>query len=136
MEARWREGLHLVYDGLAETKDIDQVMTDSFGMRYAFMGPFETFLLAGGMGGMRHFLAHLGPHLESPWASLKAPPLTAELVEKIVEQTDAQLAGRSVADLCNWRDRYLVDLLALKAKNEAFLKDNPQGVTCHLQKRE
>jgi len=118
MEALWRESLHLVNDGMAETKDIDQVMTDSFGMRYAFMGPFETFLLAGGKGGMRHFLDHFGPHLEAPWTSLKAPALTQDLIDKICVQTDAQLGARSIRDLCNRRDQYLVDLLALKEKND------------------
>lgn len=34
----WR----LVGDGVLDVKDIDSVMTDGLGMRYAFLGPLET----------------------------------------------------------------------------------------------
>lgn len=34
----WR----LINDGVLDVKDIDSVMSDGLGMRYAFLGPMET----------------------------------------------------------------------------------------------
>lgn len=43
----WR----LVADGILDVKDIDSVMSDGLGMRYAFLGALETaHLNAEGMG--------------------------------------------------------------------------------------
>ena len=54
MEALWRESLHIVNDGIATTEEVDKAFTHAAGLRYAQYGPFMTFHLAGGEGGMRH----------------------------------------------------------------------------------
>jgi len=33
---------HLVNDGILNVKDVDTVMSEGLGMRYAFLGPLET----------------------------------------------------------------------------------------------
>jgi len=33
---------HLVNDGVLNVKDVDTVMSEGLGMRYAFLGPLET----------------------------------------------------------------------------------------------
>lgn len=33
---------HLVNDGILDVKDVDTVMSEGLGMRYAFLGPLET----------------------------------------------------------------------------------------------
>lgn len=38
MNEVWR----LVADGILNVHDIDSIMSDGLGMRYAFLGPFET----------------------------------------------------------------------------------------------
>ena len=58
MEALWREALWLVKDGIASTEQIDEIITHGFGLRWAQMGLFETFRIAGGESGMKHFLEH------------------------------------------------------------------------------
>ena len=55
-EALWREGLHIINDGYASTKDLDEAITYGPGMRWALMGTFLTFHLAGGEMGMKHML--------------------------------------------------------------------------------
>ncbi|MDR1977962.1 MAG: 3-hydroxyacyl-CoA dehydrogenase family protein [Synergistaceae bacterium] len=42
-----REALHLVENGYASVKDVDDVMKYGLGMRYACIGPFETVDLGG-----------------------------------------------------------------------------------------
>ncbi len=116
LEAVWREALHLVNDGLATVEEIDTAMTYAPALRWAIMGPFMTYHLAGGEGGMRHFLDHFGPALDLPWSYMAAPELTPELRDQIVAGCERMAAGRSVADIALERDECLVALLeALEA---------------------
>ena len=64
LEAVWREALWLVNDGVATTQEIDDIMTHGFGLRWAQMGLFETYRVAGGSGGFRHFISQFGPALD------------------------------------------------------------------------
>ena len=66
-EAVWREALHLVNDGVASTKDIDDAIVFGPGLRWAIMGVCLTFHLAGGEQGMKHMLEQFGPALKLPW---------------------------------------------------------------------
>ena len=110
-EAMWREILHMVKDGIATTDEIDRAITYGPGLRWAGMGTCLTFHLAGGEGGMRHMLEHFGPALELPWTHLKAPALTSELIDNMASGCEAQAAGRSVRELEQQRDAYLVAVL-------------------------
>src|SRR5699024_2717751 len=53
MEAIWREGLHIVNDGVATTEEVDASIIYSPGLRWALMGPFMTLHMGGGPEGMR-----------------------------------------------------------------------------------
>ena len=121
LEALWREALWLVKDGVATTGQIDDIITHSFGLRWAQKGLFETYRVAGGQAGMKHFLEQFGPCLEWPWTKLMdVPDLDEALIDRIVEQSDEQAAGRTVMQLENERDRNLVALLkALRAEDAA-----------------
>jgi carnitine 3-dehydrogenase len=104
MEAMWREALHMINDGVADTAEIDDAVRFGCGLRWSFMGSFLTFTLAGGDAGMRHFMAQFGPALKLPWTHLQAPELSDELLDRIVDGTERQLAGRSIAALERYRD--------------------------------
>ncbi|MDX3925023.1 MAG: carnitine 3-dehydrogenase [Shinella sp.] len=119
LEALWREALWLIQDDICDTETLDDVMRYSFGMRWAQMGLFETYRIAGGEAGMRHFLAQFGPCLKWPWTKFTdVVDLDDALVEKIGAQSDAQAAGRSIRELERIRDENLVGIMhALKASN-------------------
>jgi carnitine 3-dehydrogenase len=118
-EALWREALHMVAEGEATVAEIDAAIRDGPGLRWALMGPCETFHLASGEGGMAAMLDHFGPCLEEPWTRLVAPKLTAELRDRMVEGCNSASKGRSVADLVRLRDARLVAILkALQASEE------------------
>lgn len=121
LEAVWRESLWLVKDGIATTAEIDDAIRLGFGLRWAQMGLFETYRIAGGEGGMAHFLAQFGPALAWPWTKLMdVPDLDAELIARIASQSDAQSGDRSIPELEQLRDDNLVALLrALKARKAA-----------------
>jgi len=63
--ALWREAVHLVAEGVASVADVDAAISEGPGLRWALMGPHTTFHLAGGEGGMAHFLHHLLPAVTS-----------------------------------------------------------------------
>jgi carnitine 3-dehydrogenase len=112
-EALWREALHMVAAGEATVQQLDDSITAGPGLRWALMGPLLTFHLAGGPGGMAHMLDHFGPALLEPWTRLDAPELTSELRDRVVAGVEEEAGGRSVAELAQARDAFLVDLLLL-----------------------
>ena len=107
-EALWREILHLVNDGVATTGELDESIVYGPGLRWAAMGTNLIYHLAGGETGMRHMLRQFGPCLKWPWTKLEAPELTEALIDRMVEGTQAQAAGRSIRELERLRDDYLV----------------------------
>ncbi len=119
LEAVWREALWLVKDGVATTEEIDEAIRMGFGIRWAQMGLFETYRVAGGEAGMRHFMAQFGPCLKWPWTKLMdVPEFTDELVDMIAEQSDAQSGRHSIRELERIRDNNLVSMMrALKAQD-------------------
>ena len=117
-EALWREGLHIINEGYATTKDLDRAIEDGPGLRWSLMGTFITFHLAGGRAGMKHMLKQFGPALKLPWTKLKAPNLSKKLSTRIINGTREQAKGKSVARLSNIRDEYLVELQKLRKKYE------------------
>jgi carnitine 3-dehydrogenase len=119
LEAVWREALWLIKDGIATTEEIDNAIRYGFGLRWAQMGLFETYRIAGGEAGMRHFIEQFGPCLSWPWTKLMdVPELTDELIDTIAGQSDAQSGHNSSRDLERIRDNNLVTILrGLKAQD-------------------
>jgi carnitine 3-dehydrogenase len=119
LEAVLREALWLVKDGIATTEEIDEAIRMGFGLRWGQMGLFETYRVAGGEAGMKHFMAQFGPCLQWPWTKLTdVPEFTEELVDLIAGQSDAQSGHHSIRDLERIRDGNLVGFLrALKDRN-------------------
>ena len=119
LEAIWRESLWLIKDGITTTKELDDIVRFGFGLRYAQMGVFETYRVAGGEAGMRHFLAQFGPCLTWPWTKLMdVPEYNDELVDLIAGQSDAQSGHYSIRELERIRDDNLVAIQqALKAND-------------------
>ncbi len=119
LEALWREALWLVHDGIATTGEIDDAIRYGAGLRWAQMGTFLTYRIAGGAKGMRHFMAQFGPALQWPWSKLTdVPELTDELLDTICAQSDDQAGGLTVAELERIRDDNLIAVLqALRSRD-------------------
>jgi carnitine 3-dehydrogenase len=112
LEALWREALWLVHDGVATVAEVDDAIRFGPGLRWAMMGTFLTYRMAGGDGGFDHFIQQFGPALALPWTKLvDVPELDASFVELLARQSDAQADGQSTADLERRRDDCLVGIL-------------------------
>jgi carnitine 3-dehydrogenase len=112
LEALWREALWLVADDVATVQEVDDAIRYGPGLRWAAMGTFLTYRLAGGEAGMRHFLSQFGPALKLPWTHLTdVPELDQALLDKLVVQSDAQAGDLSADQLAELRDDCLVAVL-------------------------
>lgn len=108
--ALWREALYLLQEGVASVEDIDRAVTAGPGLRWAIQGPFLTYHLGGGRGGIHHYLEHLGPSQQYRWASLGEPVMDEALKQRVVEGVDAATHGQALEQLFAQRDARLVAL--------------------------
>jgi carnitine 3-dehydrogenase len=108
--ALYREAIHLALEDVASIEDIDAAIAYGPGLRWAIMGPHMLHHLAGGEGGLRHLLEHIGPGLETWWNDLGRPDLTPEVIDRLVAAFEASNA-RTVQDLAAERDALLIALL-------------------------
>ncbi|MFN0262791.1 3-hydroxyacyl-CoA dehydrogenase NAD-binding domain-containing protein [Tepidamorphus sp. 3E244] len=112
LEAVWREALWLIRDGICTVEELDDIMRYSFGLRWAQMGLFQVYRIAGGEAGMRHFMAQFGPALQWPWSKLTdVPEFNDELVDLIASQSDAQSDKWSIRELESIRDENLTAIM-------------------------
>jgi carnitine 3-dehydrogenase len=108
--ALYREAIHLVLENVASIEDVDAAIAYGPGLRWALMGPHVAHHLAGGRGGLRHLLEHIGPGIERWWNDLGRPDLTPAAIDRLVEAF-GQAETRSVRQLEAERDALLVALL-------------------------
>ncbi|PCI88463.1 MAG: 3-hydroxyacyl-CoA dehydrogenase [Hyphomicrobiales bacterium] len=112
--AVWRESIDAVASGQASVADVELAITAALGPRWALMGQFETFDLAGGQGGMANFLGDIGSAIEALWDDAQRPVMTDELKAKIVAETQKLVGEREFADKIKRRDEFLKAVLAAK----------------------
>ena len=119
--AVFREAIHLLESGVASLGDIDKAITDGPGLRWALMGPFLTYHLAGGAGGMAGFMKQFAPMQRKLWGELGTPTLDATLQHAVVEAMQSELDGVAIADLVARRDHSLIAIL--KSRYAAAIAD-------------
>lgn len=119
LESVWREGLWLVNDGICDTETLDDAIRYGFGLRWAQMGLFETYRIAGGEAGMLHFIGQFGPTMDWPLCHMMdVPDLDEALIKRVADQSDAQSGQYSIRELERIRDANLVGMMrALKAND-------------------
>ena len=124
-ESLYRGALHLIDQGVATVAEIDAAVTGGPGLRWAFMGTFLAWHLGGGPGGMRHTIEQFGPALELPWSHMKAPELTDELKQRIVEGCEDESGDRVFSEMERRRDRCLVEIQ--KVLKEHWYSEDEDG---------
>ena len=108
--ALYREAIHLALEGVASIEDIDAAIAYGPGLRWAIMGPHMLHHLAGGEGGLRHLLEHIGPGIETWWNDLGRPDLTPEVIDRLVRMFEAS-NPRPIREIAAERDQLLLGLL-------------------------
>jgi ketoreductase RED1 len=103
--ALFREAVHLVRSGVVDAEELDRVVTGALGPRWATGGPFLSFHLGGGPGGLRHLLEHLGPGMARRWRDLGDPTLDDETVDALSTAAETAYGTDLYAELTEARDR-------------------------------
>ncbi|UPJ71851.1 3-hydroxyacyl-CoA dehydrogenase [Bradyrhizobium sp. 187] len=103
-----RECFKLVEDGIASVEDLDATVSHGLGIRWSFMGPFETIDL-NAPGGVADYAARLGELYRSIASSRDhASGWSADLVKEVERQRRAIVSMDSLNDHATWRDRRLM----------------------------
>jgi L-gulonate 3-dehydrogenase len=105
----------LFEDGYASAEDIDIAIKHGLGLRWSFMGPFETIDL-NAPDGLAGYVRALGPLYESIERSQCEPrPWSAELAAKVHAERRERLPADQIGERAAWRDRRLIALAAHRA---------------------
>lgn len=105
------ECCHLVLDGVLSAADVDTLMSDGLGPRYAWMGPLETAHL--NADGWANYIERYGATISSVSATLKGPA-DWSLAGPMVEQMRDRIPLETLEARREWRNERLVALSALK----------------------
>ncbi|BES94387.1 3-hydroxyacyl-CoA dehydrogenase, NAD Hypothetical protein domain [Nesidiocoris tenuis] len=105
----------LIKRGILSVEDVDKVMSQGLGMRYAFLGPMETAHL--NAEGMEAYYHH---YRESMWNTIQqfdpAEKFEGPTADDIVKQLTEKIPLDKLADKRRWRDNCLTQLSILKNK--------------------
>ncbi|MDX2143992.1 MAG: 3-hydroxyacyl-CoA dehydrogenase [Rhodospirillaceae bacterium] len=110
------EAWALFEEGYASAADIDKTISAGLGLRWSFMGPFETIDLNAPQG-VADYAARLGPLYHGIAKSRTAPkPWSGDLISAIEKERRAVLEADKLDARRQWRDRRLMALMAHKRR--------------------
>ena len=109
------EAMRLYEDGHASADDIDKCVRDGLGLRWSFMGPFETIDL-NAPGGVADYAARYGTLMYEMNRTQVARPWGEALVKKLEAERRRSQPADTLADRQAWRDRRLMALRAHQKK--------------------
>ncbi|WP_413628759.1 3-hydroxyacyl-CoA dehydrogenase [Herbaspirillum frisingense] len=111
------EALNLYENGYATAADLDKVLKDGLGLRWSFMGPFETIDLNAPEGVLDY--ARRYGHTYRDVAKTQAPnEWNSETLERIEAERRAALPADQLGERARWRDNRLMGLIAHKRKQK------------------
>jgi 3-hydroxyacyl-CoA dehydrogenase len=108
-----RESWRLVDEGYVSVDDVDKTIRDGLGLRWAFMGPFETIDL-NAPGGISDYAAIFGTPYHQMMNGVEYKPWDDELISRIETQRRQQMPHEQHAEREAWRDHRLMALVAHK----------------------
>lgn len=112
------EAWRLVADGIMSVADVDRAISSGLGLRWSFMGPFETIDL-NAPGGVADYARRFGP-LYRRIAAERGMDCAWDdaLIDEVERQRRAVLSAEELATRSAWRDRRLMGLMAHKRDAE------------------
>ncbi len=108
------EAMRLVGEGYVSAEDLDKTIRDGLGLRWAFMGPFETIEL-NAPGGIPDYCARYGETLYRTSAEPVTPHVWGkENVDRAVESWGRAPSAEAILKKQRWRDERIAALVAHK----------------------
>ena len=111
------EAMRLYSDGYASSDEIDATIRDGLGLRWAFMGPFETIDL-NAPGGIKDYISRYGPiFVEMAKNQTKIPDWSEEAGKKLELERRKLLGHEELEDRAKKRNQLLKTLRKVKIDN-------------------
>ena len=107
------EAWRLVGEDYVSVEDLDKTVKDGLGLRWAFMGPFETIDL-NAPGGVADYAARYGPKMQGMMADSAPQAWSPSLIARIEAERRAVMPQSQHAAREAWRDRRLMALIKHK----------------------
>lgn len=104
-------------EGVISPSDIDKIVSSGFGLRWAFLGPFEGVDL-NSVGGIREYFERFG-FIFNDMArdlGLQSDVVTPASIALLEDYTRKQLPVEAIDSKIEWRDNAIVTLRMLKAE--------------------
>ena len=109
------EAFRLVAEGYVSPRDLDLTVSHGLGLRWSFMGPFQTVEL-NAPGGIADYCARYAPFFQRIEAEAHGPVWTDATIAAIESHWGEQPSVDDVAERTRWRDARLAALAAHKAE--------------------
>jgi 3-hydroxyacyl-CoA dehydrogenase len=94
-----REAIHLVNEGVVSPHDVDQIVENSMGPRWAVAGPFKSYHAGGGAGGLNSFFDNIGGTIQDCWDDSGKVNMGGEWAEAICKQVRETYGERDPVEL-------------------------------------
>jgi len=117
------EAMSLVGKGIISPDDLDKVMRHSLGLRWSFMGPFETMDLNAPNGFQDYLDRYRMPYQKMGAELGVADPWTKEASDVVLAMRDSLTPRANLPARRRWRDRRLMALRHQIAQAERDIGD-------------
>ena len=111
------EMLRCLNSGIISPGDIDKIISQGFGLRWAFLGPFEGVDL-NAAGGIREYLERFGFIFDdmARQNGHEGAVVTPEAITMLEDYARARLPLGAIGERTSWRDRAITALRVLKGQ--------------------
>ncbi|QPF82495.1 3-hydroxyacyl-CoA dehydrogenase [Bradyrhizobium genosp. L] len=110
------EAFRLVEDGIVNAEEVDRAIADGLGLRWSFMGPFQTIDL-NAKTGIAEYCRNLGPMYHGLAKEQADPrPWSDALVATIEDTLRKQTSAEDIPAKQRWRDNFLAKLVDFKSR--------------------
>ena len=114
--ALYREVLYLIQQGVLSVEDADLAVCYGPGLRWGVMGPSLQWHLAGGPGGIEHFVKQFMEGFTGLMKKLEMPDVTPALMQTVIDGVLKEANGKSVEQLAEAENKLVLELLELRER--------------------
>jgi 3-hydroxyacyl-CoA dehydrogenase len=119
-----REAFRLVEQGVISVQDLDTTVKDGLGLRWSFMGPFETIDL-NAPAGLADYCQRYGPMYQEMFDHLgDTKPWSEDLINDVEAQRREALPTAKLTARRLWRDERLMALMRHKRSADTDNSDH------------
>ena len=120
------EAFRLVKDGYVSPEDLDKTVKDGLGLRWSFLGPFETIELNAPEGIPDYWRRYAPFYRRLASAAPGAAAWDEDALSRVMEERPATPQARLPARQA-WRDRRLAALIAHKREAARRITEDREG---------